>query len=538
MHAAVSFSDHKNSWTAARVDGLVRRIEPFVNLVGVIVGLGWLLALLFQHLQLVAQPSPHEFNESGEWYTTWLFDQGRNPYGPEELIGSSVFFGPLYHWVVLAFKPLFGIGYPAHRMVNLLCLAGTLWLLVTRMRRLGTSLGIALLSAALFYWACLQNIMLSARADALGLLLFLLAIFVPWENGYSRRSVLVGLACTFLAIHCKAYFALALLPLVAGVGLVRSWREAALDVLILVAAIAASMWALGRKFPLYYVETVIMQKHSVEANSTDPEIAIMHTQLLYERAWPYLLLLAVAAGPFLRRSVAALWLVRPAGRTSLAAPEARTFALALLAGLFVFHLLLVNFYMGINGGALFTYHLHLIFPPMLLLAAAAASSPRARVVFGAGLIAFVMTLLHTREVPDGSPGYHRLKEIIEANDPVLDSTSSAIEILATHGRPIHSNGYTLCLPFTTMYDRADWDPNVRQIRDAYEKSVLDAEAKIVAHEYKVILTTDDRCYFGRIELVHEHYERVERVDLPMYFGASDVEVWKPKASAAVKPTAP
>lgn len=536
MHAAVSFDDRPPTPIVARLTQLARRLAPLVNLAGSAVAIGWLLALLFQHLQLVLQPAPHEFNESGEWYTTFLLAHGRNPYVADEISGSAVFFGPLYHWVVAACEPLFGLGYPAHRMVNLLCLAGALWLLVTRMLRLGTSLGIALGSAALFYYVALQNIMICARPDTLGHLLFLLAIIVPWEKHYTRGSVLFAAACTLLAFHCKAYLVLPLGPLVLGVWLARGWREAALWTVGFITVLAASLFALQWHFPLYFIETFVMQKNSVWANSQDPAVNLMHLGQLVQRTWPYFVLLALAAFPFfarLRRATAAdvagspapTWLAVWRERFS---PRDR--ALLLLLALFLGCLILVNGYMGINGGASFTYHLHLIFPPLFLLAAAASAGPIARVIFGGVLIAFLMPTLSIREVPDSTPGYTRLKDIIEAHDPVLDSTSVAIELLAQRNRPIHNNGYSLCLPFVTMWDRFLWDPQAQLIRESYDRVWQDAEDNLARRFYKIVLTTDDRCYFGRIETLHANYDLVERVELPMYFGASPVEVWQPKTT--------
>jgi ADP-L-glycero-D-manno-heptose 6-epimerase len=89
------------------------------------------------------------------------------------------------------------------------CVAVVLWLLISRMRRAGTSLGVTLLSAAVFYWLCVTNIMVTARPDALGLMLFVAAVIIPWERDFRRGPAILGLACAFLAFHCKAYFALA-----------------------------------------------------------------------------------------------------------------------------------------------------------------------------------------------------------------------------------------------------------------------------------------------------------------------------------------
>lgn len=507
-----------------------------VDRAGIAVGVAWLLALLFQHMQLVTQPGPQEINEPGVWYATFLLDAGRNPYAFNELPGAAQFFPPFYNFVVLALKPLFGIGYAAHRMVNLLCIAGVLWLLVTRMRRLGASTGIALLSAALFYWMCLQNIMVIARPDALGLLLFLLAWLVPWERHYSRGSVAVALLCALGAFHCKAYFLLAVPPVLAGVGLVRSWREAAAWGVGFAAALAASIFALAQVFPLYWVETFVMQKNSVGANSVDPFIHSMHTAMLFARAWPYLLVVALGA------AAAAKW--RPShARATLqwwrGASDPATQAeigVAMLLAVFVAQFALVYFYMGQNGGALFTYHLHLIFPPLLLLTAVVlATRPGARVAFGALLIGFVCFTVKLRPVPDGSPGYARLRQLIEANDPVLDSLCVATEIMATHQRPVHSNGFTLFLPFATMYDRPKWDPAAKAIRVAYDRQETEATAHVERREFPLILTNDEACYFAPIETVRQNYYIAERVSLPMYFGFGTIEAWKPKPRARLAP---
>jgi len=333
-----------------------RVVETGAELLACTLAIAWLLALALSHLKFISQPGPQEINEPSFWYTTFLLDQGRNPYSPEELPGAAQFFGPLYHGVVLALKPLFGIGYDAHRFLNLLCIAGSLWLLVTRMRRLGSGLGIALLSSTWIYWICLQNIMITARPDALGLLFFLLAIIIPGERRYSLRASAFGLACTFLAFHCKAYFGLALLPTLAGLALLRSWRHAAVAALAFFATLAASIAALDHVFPLCSLETFFMQRNSVAINTSD-DISPMHTAMLFERAWPYFLFLAGAALLIPRHL--RTWLHQLRQR------DPHAIALGLTLALLLLHFAIVYFYMGHNGGALFTYHLHLIFPPLL-----------------------------------------------------------------------------------------------------------------------------------------------------------------------------
>lgn len=502
----------------------LRAVEAGANLLACALAIVWLLALSLSHLKLVSQPGPHEINEPSVWFTTFLLDQGRNPYSPEELPGAAQFFGPLYHGVVLALKPLFGLGYDAHRFLNLLCIGGSLWLLATRMRRIGSGLGIALISSAWFYWMCLQNIMITARPDALGFLLFLLAIILPWERAYSARSSAVGLGCTLLAFHCKAYFALALLPTLAGLALTHSLRRAAFAALAFFATLAASIALLNHFFPLYWLETFVMQRNAVGINTSD-DISPMHTAMLFERAWPYFLFLAGAA-ILIPRHVHT-W------RHELSQRQPRAIALGLAIALLLLHFAIVYFYMGHNGGALFTYHLHLIFPPLLLATAFALARASAgpRVAFTVVLATFGAFNISVQTVEDSAAAHQRLTDLIVEADPVYGSSSFVTDILAHHQRPVHNSGFTLFLPMATMNGRDEWDPGAQAIRDVFDRMPRETSNLIADRAYDLVLTSDDFIVFGDMDTLARHYEPAERIFMPMYFGGNFIQVWKPRGDS-------
>lgn len=502
----------------------LRSVETGTNLLACTLAIVWLLALALSHLKLVSQPGPHEINEPSVWYTTFLLDQGRNPYSPEELPGAAQFFGPLYHGVVLALKPLFGIGYDAHRFLNLLCIGGSLWLLATRMRRLGSGLGIALMSSAWIYWMCLQNIMVTARPDALGFLLFLLAIILPWERAYSPRSSALGLVCALLAFHCKAYFAIALLPTLAGLALTHSLRRAAFAALAFFAAAIASIVVLDHFFPLYWLETFVMQRNSVAINTSD-DISPMHTAMLFERAWPYFLFLAGAAILIPRHT--RTWF------NQLRQRDPRAIALGLTLALLLLHFAIVYFYMGHNGGALFTYHLHLIFPPLLLLTAFALARAATgwRVAFIVLLAAFGAFNISVQTVEDSAAAHQRLTELIVEADPVYGSSSFVTDILATHQRPVHNSGFTLFLPMATMDGRDEWDPGAQAIRDVFDRMPDELAERLVDRAYDLVLTSDDFLLCGDMDFLARHYEPAERIFMPMYFGGNFIQVWKPRSDS-------
>ncbi len=503
-----SRSTASSSTTDAAPGRFARRVDGLAFVVAAV----WLLAVLRPHLQVVVAGTPQELNEPALWHTTWLLDQGRNPYTHAELPGAAQFFGPLYHACILALKPILGIGYDAHRLFNALCLFAALAYLGTQLVRLGAGLGVALLCVALFYRLAVVNIMITARPDAPGLLLFLIALFHPWARRYTPRAVAVGLAGTLLAFHFKAYFALALFPLLAGLVVEGRWRHAALAGAAFAAALGLSVALLSARFPLYFTQVFVMQRQAVLANS-DAEQHWLHTWLFFERAWPFLLLVA-GASPLLLR-------IRRDPAT------ARRFAP--WVGAFLLHTALVLGWMGRNGGASFTYHLHLIFPPMFVLAASVLrGSALRRTLFAVPLIALALHLGGVRAFEDAAPGYARLREIIATHDPVHDSISAATELLATHGRPVTNSGFSLFLPFATTDGRAAHDPHAAAILAAFQRTYADTRRRITAREFDVLLLTMDESYFAPMPLVREHYALAETIALPMYFGHSSVQVWRPR----------
>ncbi len=498
-----------------------------VNLAGIAIGAGWLVTLLLPHLKIISQPGPVEYNEPAIWNATYLLDHGRNPYTMKELPGAAYCFGPLYNYVVIAFKPLFGTDYPAHRMVNLLFLAGSLFLLVRLMCRLGTGLGIALLSAALYYWMCLGNIMITARPDLMGLFLFLLGVFVPWERNYARWPSIFGLACSVAAFQCKFYFAVGGCATLLGVFLVRSKREGYWLALAYFIALGASFLGFWLAFPFYYIETVVAQ-HNTAALTFSDSVSAMHTRMFLGRSWPFLLLMA---GGF----AAWLWRWEKTGervQTKAAGPApdwtvgTREEALSLS---FLALLALVYFYMGRSAGAYFTYHLHLLFPPMFVLAALVLRRPWVRIGFGVLLSVFVFSWARIPSVPDASGPYRRLEQLIFNTHGEVLGLPCVTDIFERQSRRVLHDGNTMFLGSALADNRATWDPLAAIIDRQFHETEAEVRSNVAARAYEVVLTEADRPMFCDEKLLRQNYDEIEQVDYYTYFGHSPVRIWKPKS---------
>ncbi len=504
----------------------VEHLAQAVNLVGVAIGGVMFLALLFVHFKIITQPGPQEFNEPAIWHATWQLDHGRNPYTIEELPGGAYCFGPLYNYVVLACKPLLGLDYPAHRMVVLIFLLGSLGVMLRAMQRTGAGLGIAVLSVVFYYWLSLNNIEITARPDTLGLFFFLLGILIPWERNYSLGSTVFGLVCALVAFNAKSYFALAGCATLLGHFLVRDRREACWLGVGYFALVGLTFGVSCYLYPYFFIETIIVQRGGALVNSRD-DISIMHTIMLFERGWPFgLMVLGGLAGWFWRRRRAR----REAARTGRPVELFRRDELrhVALAAVFVIFLAVVYFYMGRNAGAYFTYHLHLLMPLLFVLAAQAVSHRWLRIACGLLLIGFFLAWVDRPDVPDSVAPYRRLERLVFDTHREVLGIASVADIFERDSRRVLHNGNTMFMGFAFADDRAVHDPAVGALARKYEETEAEVRTKVEARTYGLVLTEFDDPYFCSAELLRKHYDKVEQVDYYTYFGHSPVRVWRPK----------
>jgi hypothetical protein len=502
-------------------------LERLLRFAAIVVGIACLVASLPPHIKLVGYPGPEEINEPAVWHETYLLANGRNPFAIEELPGCTQFFGPFYSYVVLTLKPVLGDGYLAHRLLNLLCIGGSLWLLGAHMRRLGASLGIILTSLSVLYWIVLDNIMITARPDALGWGLFLLSLLAPAGRNYATGASVISLICAVLAFQCKAYFALAGCATLLGVALLRSPRTAFWMGCAYFFALGASVAITAWFFPLYLLEVFVMQKAMVEGNSND-EISRMHTLLFLKRAWPFLAIVLAGFGIWLAGPARKRWQRWREGGASALETLRPASAVEVMGLVFVGHLLLVYFYMGRNGGAWFTYHIHLLFPLLLLMVAAAV---RTRWLHGVSLVllaVFAIASLQVRWAPTDSTAYQRLCDLVAAEPGEVFGLAAAVEPLETHNKRVYNNGFSIFIGFALGDDRPQRMHSAYLVQRRCEETDQEIATKVASRMFGLILTEEERSPPCSIDLIKANYERTETFQMPTYFGHGPVWVWRPK----------
>ena len=495
-------------------------VASVVNIAGIVIAVGWFLALFLAHVKMITQLGPQEYNEPAVYHMTWLIEHGRNPFELKELPAALNCFGPLYNYVVLAFKPLLGTDYVAHRMVNLIFLVASLALLVRVMLRAGTGLGIALLSVVFYYWMGLDNIMITARPDLVGLFFFLLGLLVPWERNYTRGSTIFGLVCALIAIHCKLYFGLAGCATLMGYFMVRSKREACWMGVGFFGLLGLSMGICCLVYPYFYLETFTILRRIAVLNSHE-DISITHTLMLFQNGWPFMLLMLYGVGVQLWRRESARRHGRPAG-------TAEGLRLQVLGASFLIFLMIVYFYMGWNAGAWFTYHLHLLFPLMFVLTAYSLTRPWVKIGFGVLLAVFVLCSLKIPPVPESNSPYRKMEQLIYACRGEVLGIPAVTDIFLRQGRRVLHNGNTMYVGFAFADEGIARYPKVAALSNNYNAIGDEVVHKIKTREYLMVLTEFDEPYFCTSELLKQNYDKVDQIDYFTYFGHSPVRVWRPK----------
>lgn len=514
------------AWKRAGNDGraTARRVLDFGASV---IGIGCLIASLAPHVKVVAYPGPQELNEPAAWYATHLLANGRNPFLPEELPGGAQFFGPLYNYLVIALQPVLGSGYQAHRLLNLLCIGAALWLLGAFMRRLGAAWGVILPALSVLYWIILDNIMITARPDAPGWLLFLGGLFWPAARGYSIGASAVGLLLALLAFQFKAYFALAGCATLLGLASLRSMRAAIWSGVVFFSALILSVAATTWFFPLYFLESFVMQRSMVAGNSSD-EMSRVHTLLFLERAWPFLIFSVAGLGLWWRNRGRARWEAWRGGRTGWGGFLCPRTPNEVLGVVLLLHLALVYFYMGRNGGAWFTYHIHLLFPLLFVVTAWVASDRR----FGGWVTlivaVFAIGSLQVRWAPTDSSSYERLRTLIAEEPGEVFALPAAVEPLAQNGKTVYDDGFTVFLGFALGQGRPDRMLAAKMVEERCKDAEEEIARKVGERAFGLIITEENVSLMCDMELIKANYRVVEAFQMPTYFGHGPVWVWRPR----------
>lgn len=207
---------------------------------------------------LVRAPFQIEFREGAILSTTQLLLERRNPFAAESLPQYLNVYGIFYNLAMLPLARLFGDTFLVHRAFTMFCLyAGVAFVIVLLIRR--QSLPLFALAGGL---CLLANQMYSVtpvtRPDGLGFLLYLLAVFLPWERKWSKASLAISALLSVLAFFTKLYFSLAAVYVAVFLFLNVSKKLALFYGVFFAGLLAAGIFIVLKAYPFYFYNTFFM----------------------------------------------------------------------------------------------------------------------------------------------------------------------------------------------------------------------------------------------------------------------------------------
>ena len=170
----------------------------------------FLIRFAMYALTIITTPVPVEYREGAMLLNTAFLMRGVNPYDLENHPLAMNVYGFGYNLAVYPFAVFFGNSLVVHRAVSalfiLLSCGITIYWIIFR----GGSPLFAISGGSLLMASLLFNVTPVARPDALGVFLFLVAIFLPERYYFNRASLIASAFFGVAAFYTKPYFVLSL----------------------------------------------------------------------------------------------------------------------------------------------------------------------------------------------------------------------------------------------------------------------------------------------------------------------------------------
>lgn len=525
------------------------------------VGLGFLsvlgyftLRLVTVHMRIITFPYQMEFREGAVPLFTRMLLDGGNPYSLENHPRYTNVYGILYHWVVYPVAHLFGSTLEVHRIVSGVFILASCVLLALVVRRRADGYMAAFSAAVLMYGALLLRNTAIARPDALGVFLFLAALFVPWWFRFGARALAASVILSVAAFLTKPYFLLALPFLAVYLFLFVSKRKAvAYAVAGGIVLVAVSM-VINATSEMYFYDTLIIHRayrsyrlsHVLDQFETlfrwtAPLLAIGTAALLITVRGR-----AVAAKPLNPfRWSASMWRIdlfradQPLLGAWLDLPE---FCLAASIAVIIYPL-------GGHMGNTMTYLLQLIMPFLVVVAASwirtvYRSGGRYRPLFAAGTLVLVLLCAATFE---GALMKHSRFEGDYSDWPKLDAmighysnvfnSPAVVSILLQQGKTVYDSGqsqYFRTWQAERLDDLGDLQRRALERDIAYSGDILRG---IRQRRFDLVLADEyGASSYVQRKFLENFYEYFGTLTLPMPTGRRwTLTFWRPRSGAAVRP---
>lgn len=218
------------------------------------------------HSKIITFPYQLELREGNTQLTTHAFLNGINPYAiPNNPLYINIY-GVLFNLVMLPFAKLMGNTLQLHRLLNGFFILIQAAIIIKVMRTQKSSWLVALLAACFIWLGQLYFSTPLARPDALGGILFLLAIFIPWLHQFDFKSLTLSIVLGVLAYQTKFYFLLSIVIIASYLFLFVSKKRAIIYSIVAGAFFFLNIFILYLNFDTYFVNSLYVSSGSLSMN--------------------------------------------------------------------------------------------------------------------------------------------------------------------------------------------------------------------------------------------------------------------------------
>jgi len=472
-------------------------------------------------------PYPIHCRENADVFGALLLLQGKNPYAAAQQPAFAYLYGAVHSLIAAPLVALVGHPFQVHRALSGLYLVLASAVLAWGMRISRVPRPLAWTGALFFFGHLCFSLAISAKPDALGLLLFLLTVVVPYAYGFRGWSLVVAGLAALLAFYTKLYFVIGAPVLALYLFLFRSKARGLCFGLGFFLALAGSIVAIDRRLPFYFSDTFFCSLRIVGHSW-------VHLLGVLRDYFPAGIgLVAVAVWSLVRwlRAPGAFWPLRWGGFTPSAPllrhPEIEwpSFLLLIMGAIY----LLKVGPDGTGNGVDYIYHLVLPFLVWRAFIVVFVEAPSERLPLRFLTAAVYLTLVFVAVISvvkrerNYSAQWRQVAGIMAAHHDVLQVRPFA-GLAWDQGKPVYDSGQTDIFPYIFPEKAAGRALVCQQQWDGYAAGIAQ---KVRDKQFDAVLVFRDGTFLLPPDLLPLTYRKVESFRIRMTFMSYWVDLWEP-----------
>lgn len=510
------------------------------------------LKLLSYSYNIIRAPFPLELREGAILSTTHLLLAGKNPFAAENLPQYLNGYGIVYNLTAVPLARWLGDTFITHRLLTGFYIYLAVALLVAVTIRKGGAPLFAIAAGLCVLANQLYSVTPLTRPDGLGLLLYLAAALLPWDQNFSKPSLVASAVLSVLAFFTKLYFFLSVVYVAAYLFLRVSKRLAVAYAAGVAALLLAASLVVVRFYPFYFYDTFFMAVYQ--------PIYLFWYMLWQFRHWGYLyagmlaivlLVAAEAVKPALQRLRSFHWRQIPQAFNlrQLNQPLLR-FEVGFPLTALILAVLTMVFKLGGHNGSKMVYLFQLI-SPFLAILVVLWLRRLSWFKFAASLFMLLALATNQRQIgirpfnlqlsPDAlinnptryQPNWVKMERIVRGHNQILNHPLIA-GLLIQQNKPLTDNGHTEFFHANGIPKNILLPPTeqIYEIDRAFGAGVLQ---KVRSRSFDLIVTGRNGYAFVNRETLDQYYRFDQSIDLYAIQNREHfiLDIWLPRPSAAL-----